>query len=79
MSVWRPVVAFVSCLRDLFVRHRLSQEADREVEMHLDLLTAQYVRAGASPAEARRMARAKFGGVTQIKESTTCMPLAGGG
>ncbi len=47
--------------------------------MHLDLLTAQYVHAGASPAEARRMARAKFGGVTQIKESTTCMPLAGGG
>ena len=69
MSVWRPVVAFVSRLRDLFVRHQLSQEADREIEMHLDLLTAQYVRAGASPAEARRMARAKFGGVTQIKES----------
>ena len=30
---------------------------------------AQYMRAGMSPAEARRTARAKFGGVTQIKES----------
>ena len=37
--------------------------------MHLDLLTTQYMRAGMSPAEARRAARAKFGGVTQIKES----------
>ena len=37
--------------------------------MHLDLLTAQHRRAGRSPAEARRLARAKFGGVTQLKES----------
>ena len=69
MTVWRPVIAFVSRLRDRFARHRLSQEADQEIAMHLDLLAARYVRAGASPAEARRMARAKFGGVTQIKES----------
>ena len=37
--------------------------------MHLDLLTAQYRRAGWSPAEARRLARAKFGGVDQVRES----------
>ena len=37
--------------------------------MHLDLLAAQYVRAGQPPAEARRLARAKFGGVAQLQES----------
>lgn len=62
-------VAFVCRLRDLFVRRRLEREADQEIEMHLDLLADRYVRAGMSPAEGRRMARAKFGGVTQLKES----------
>ena len=37
--------------------------------MHLDFLAAQFIRAGESPHEARRLAHAKFGGVTQIKES----------
>ena len=36
--------------------------------MHLDLLAARYVREGNAPAEARRLARAKFGGVAQIRE-----------
>ena len=67
--MWQRAVAFVFRLRDLFSRRRLEREADQEIEMHLDLLTAQYVRAGASPGEASRMARAKFGGVTQLKES----------
>ena len=67
--MWRPVVAFVSRFRDLFTRRRLAREAEHEIEMHLDLLAAQYVRAGHSPAEARRLARAKFGGVAQVQES----------
>lgn len=62
-------IVFVSRLRGLFTRRRLEREAEQEIEMHLDLLTARYVRAGTSPAEARRRARVKFGGVTQIKES----------
>ena len=69
MSPWRAVVAFVSRVRDLFARRRLVRETKQEVEMHLDLLAAQYVRAGNSPAEARRLARAKFGGVVQVQES----------
>ena len=68
--MWQRAVAFVSRLRDLlFARRRLEREVDQEIEMHLDLLAARYVRAGAPSAEARRMARAKFGGVTQVKES----------
>ena len=69
MSPWRGVVAFVSRVRDLFARRRLAREAEQEIEMHLDLLAAQYVRAGNTPAEARRLARAKFGGVAQVRES----------
>ena len=69
MSPWRRVVVFVSRLRGLFARRRLARDAQQEIEMHLDLLSAQYIRAGQPPAEARRLARAKFGGVAQLQES----------
>ena len=69
MTLWRRVVGFVSRVRDLCARSRLAREAEREIGMHLDLLAAQYVRAGNTPAEARRLARAKFGGVAQVRES----------
>ena len=69
MTLWRQIVALVSRLRDLRDRRRLEGEAEQELEMHIKLLTSQYVRAGIAPAEARRMARVKFGGVGQIKES----------
>ena len=65
MTLWRRVVGFVSRVRDLCARRRLAREAEQEIEMHLDLLAEQYVRAGQPPAEARRLARAKFGGVVQ--------------
>ena len=67
--MWRPVVAFVARFRDLFTRRRLAREAEQEIEMHLDLLATWYVRAGKPSAEARRLARAKFGGVAQVRES----------
>ena len=61
-------VAFVSRLRDLFARRRLEREADQEIEMHLDLLAAQYVRAGsASRRGPPGWPARKFGGVTQVK------------
>ena len=69
MSMWQRAAALVFRLRGLFARRRLEREADQEIEMHLDLLTARYVRSGMAPAEARRSARARFGGVTQIRES----------
>jgi predicted permease len=40
-----------------------------EIEDHLALQTADYVRAGLSPVEARRQAALKFGGVEAMKES----------
>jgi predicted permease len=39
-----------------------------EIEAHLDLQTAENIRAGVPPAEARRLAVLKFGGVEAIKE-----------
>ena len=69
MTLWRRVVGFVSRVRDFCARRRLAREAEQEIELHLDLLAAQYVRAGQPPAEARRLARAKFGGVVRIRES----------
>jgi hypothetical protein len=68
MTLWRRVVGFVSRVRDFCARRRLAREAKQEIELHLDLLAAQYVRAGEPPAEARRLARAKFGGIVQIRE-----------
>jgi len=67
--MWRPLVVFVARLRNLCARRRLAREAEQEIEMHLDLLAARYVRAGNTPAAARRLARAKFGGVAQVHES----------
>ena len=67
--MWRHVIACVFRLRNLFARRRVAREAEQEIEMHLDLLTAKYRHAGRSPAESRRLARAKFGGVTQLEES----------
>ena len=69
MTLWRRVVGFVSRVRDLCARRRLAREAEQEIEMHLDLLAEQYVRAGTTPTEARRLARTKFGGVAQVRES----------
>ena len=67
--MWRRIIAFVFRLRNLFARRRVVREAEQEIEMHLDLLTAQYRHAGRSPGESRRLARAKFGGVMQLEES----------
>jgi predicted permease len=53
------------------VRHRaLDRELDRELQFHLDSATADFIRAGHSPAEARRLARLEFGGPPQIREDT---------
>jgi len=63
-------------MRALAVRTRawlLGREADEdfeyEIEGHLDLLTADNLRRGMAPEEARRNARLQLGGVTQLKET----------
>ena len=59
----------VTRVLDLFRRRDLEREAAIEIEGHLDRLTEANVRRGLDPTEARRQARARFGGVLQLKES----------
>ena len=55
-------------LRTLFRRKRLEQELDAELQFHLDMQVAEYVRQGMSPERARVAARQLFGGVEGIKD-----------
>ena len=53
----------------LFSRRRLEREFDSEIENHIALLHERYLRQGMTPSEAASMARRRFGGVTQLRES----------
>jgi putative ABC transport system permease protein len=57
-----------SFLRNLFSSHRLEADLEEEVRSHLELLTAENVRAGMAPNQAQRAARIELGGVEQLKE-----------
>jgi putative ABC transport system permease protein len=57
-------------LRALFRRDVMERELDHELEFHIEQETAKHVRAGVSPDEARRRARATFGGLERIKDDT---------
>ena len=53
----------------LLLGRRREDELADEIELHLEHLTAEYVRRGLSPAEARLRARREFGGVAQTREA----------
>jgi predicted permease len=55
-------------LADVFAPDRVEREVDEELQAFLDLDARDRERAGASPAEARRAARASFGGVEAARE-----------
>ena len=57
-----------SWLGALMHRNRLEQEMDAELVAHIDMLTADLVRAGYSPAEAARRARLELGSVVVHKD-----------
>jgi putative ABC transport system permease protein len=57
-----------SFLRNVFRRQAADHELHDELAAHLDLLAAEKMRQGMSPAEARRAARVELGGVEQVKE-----------
>ena len=50
------------------LRRPADEEFARELESHLEMLTQENVRRGMSPEDARRAARVRLGGVTQISE-----------
>src|SRR6202521_1272508 len=49
-------------------RH-VDQEFEHELDAHLDMLTDENVRKGMAPEEAKRAARIRLGGPTQLKET----------
>ena len=57
-----------SVLRNLFSLGSVEKDLDSEVRSHLGMLTDEIVRAGMSPAEARRAAQLQLGGIEQVKE-----------
>ncbi len=54
--------------RSLFRPAAVDQEMTEELAFHLEMEVAKNLRAGMSPAEARRAARIAFGGVERFKE-----------
>jgi putative ABC transport system permease protein len=66
MPAWLAVLC--SRIHGLLTNRRQDQEFEREVADHLELLTAEHLRRGLPPAEARRQALLRLGGVVQIQE-----------
>src|SRR5678816_1446197 len=60
---------FLSKLRGLFLKRRLEQEMQDEINLHLEMQIEDHLRLGMSPEEARYLALRKFGGVEQVKET----------
>src|SRR6185437_10052607 len=59
---------FLLRLRSLFHRRAADSELDSELRFHLEREIAANISAGMPPAEARRAALLKFGGLEQLKE-----------
>jgi len=66
----RRLAWLTSGVANLFRRQRLESGVHDEIAFHLDERTADLVRRGLEPAEARRVARAEFGGVLSCAERT---------
>jgi predicted permease len=65
----RPLRATWVRLHALFHKQRLDREFNNELAAHLDLHVADNLRAGMSPAEARRDALQRLGGIEQTREN----------
>ena len=59
---------FFARLAGLATRRAQDERLREEIEEHIALQTAENIRAGLSPVEARRQAMLKFGGVEASKE-----------
>jgi putative ABC transport system permease protein len=57
-----------SRLGALVTARRRDEEFDREMAVHLEMLTDEHIRRGLAPDEARRLAILRFGGPMQVRE-----------
>jgi len=65
MGAWSRLA---SLFRNLRHRTAVEDDLDCELRVYLDQVTDSHVRAGMSPAEARRAAQIELGGLEQVKE-----------
>ncbi len=64
-------------MHSLVNRSRAEADLEREFEIHIEVLTRQYVAAGMDPAEALRAASSEFGPLEQTKEQCRDMRRVG--
>jgi len=64
----RTLRRFLARLANLATRRTQDERLSEEIQEHIALQTAENLRAGLSPVEARRQAMVKFGGVEAIKQ-----------
>jgi putative ABC transport system permease protein len=65
----RYLRSLASRIRGLFAGHRADNDVRAEMQEHLDMTIAEYVRRGIDPVEARRQALLDTGGITQAVEA----------
>ncbi len=64
----RRLGGWISQLRFAWARHRLDEDARREMDAHIHLLTERYVRQGMSRSEAHTAARRQFGNASVMRQ-----------
>ena len=67
MFAWIRALAFRT--RSWVSPHNADQEFQNELEIHLQMLTDENIRRGMAQEEAKRVARMRLGGLTQLKET----------
>ncbi|HWZ32366.1 MAG TPA: ABC transporter permease [Bryobacteraceae bacterium] len=61
--------SFLSRLAGSFATSRLDRDLDQELRAHIEMETAENIRLGMTPEQARRTALVAFGGLTQTAEN----------
>src|SRR5258708_37784438 len=64
----RFVRILVHRIQSLLGRSSLEAELQREIDLHIDQLTKEFVRSGMKDSEARLTARREFGAIAHTKE-----------
>ncbi len=65
----RMIRTALARVKGVFTRDRVDDDLREELEAHLDMETAEYIRRGMAPDEARRRAMLASGGLTQAAEA----------
>lgn len=67
--MFASIKMLASRIRGLFSVRREDQDFEEELSAHLEMLTDENIRRGMAPEEAKRAARIRLGGFTQLKET----------